>query len=146
MTPGLPPHFHSKLLSPFLSLLAKSHKKTAITDQNWEWAESGLLWGKLIYLYSVSAGLNTHCFSFHSLYSPSPPSQPNSLFYFFCCFFTLLHDINLCHHFPLRNSEKDSSACIKKCSHTTTTTKKKVFHTSALSSDLQLALSGTNTQ
>lgn len=60
-------HYISTAYFTVLSVsLHRSHHKTVIKDHNWEWAESGLLWGKLIYLYSVSAGLNTHCFSSHS--------------------------------------------------------------------------------
>lgn len=45
---------HPAVLS--VSSLHRSHQKPAI-KHNWEWAESGPLRGKLIYLYSVSAGL-----------------------------------------------------------------------------------------
>lgn len=80
MTPGLPLHFHSKLSSPsHASPHRKPYKKTVIKDHNREWAESGPLWGKLIYLYSVSAGLNTHCFSFSLALHTNPPSAATSL-------------------------------------------------------------------
>ena len=60
----------------------RSHHKTVIKEHKWEWAESGLLPGKLIYLYSVSAGLNTRCFSSRSHFTPSlPPSDKHSLFF-----------------------------------------------------------------
>lgn len=74
MTPGLPLHFHSKRSSlSCASPHRKPYKKTVIKDHNREWAESGPLWGKLIYLYSVSAGLNTHCFSFSLTLHTIPP-------------------------------------------------------------------------
>lgn len=106
-----------------LSLLCLSpqrpYKKTLIKDHNREWAESGLLWGKLIYLYSVSAGLNTHCFSFSlTLHTGPPPptnspfpSPTNALWWFPCT--SMWHHI--CHLLPGRKSEEDSSMRTEIC-------------------------------
>lgn len=59
-------HYISTAYSTVLSVsLHRSHQKTVIKDHNWEWAESGPLWGKLIYLYSVYASTLT-VFSSHS--------------------------------------------------------------------------------
>lgn len=54
-----------------LSSFHRNHQKTAI-KHNKEWADSGPLRGKLIYLYSLSAGLGV-CFSSrsHSINAPS---------------------------------------------------------------------------
>lgn len=118
MTPGLPLHFHSKLSSlSCASPHRKPYKKTVIKDHNREWAESGPLWGKLIYLYSVSAGLNTHCFSFSLTLHTIPPfrrhlsrSHPNEWWFFST---SMWHHI--CHRLPPRKSGKDSSARTKIC-------------------------------
>lgn len=84
MTPGLPciPTPHSTVLSVSPH---RNHQKTVIKDLDWEWAESGLLRGELIYLYFVSAGLNTHCSSTRSHFTQTPsltvfPSLKNIVF------------------------------------------------------------------
>lgn len=87
----------------------RSHQKTVIKDQNWEWPESGLHWGKLIYLYSVSAGLNTPCFSSHSHFTQSPLSLLSK----HSCFFCTSQWLQIFFHLPWWDCEKDSSTYIK---------------------------------
>lgn len=58
-------HYISTYSTVLSVSLHRSHQKTVIKDHNWEWAESGPLWGKLIYLYSVYASTLT-VFSSHS--------------------------------------------------------------------------------
>lgn len=67
---------HSTVLS--VSSFHRNHQKTAI-KHNWEWAESGTLRGKLIYLYSLSAGLGGLFFFLLALYKRSLCSPLDSL-------------------------------------------------------------------
>ncbi len=79
MTPGLPRYFHSTLCCP-LCLSSQRPSENSNKRHKWEWAESGMLRGKLIYLSSVSAGLDAHCFSSRSHFKHTPPSLPPPFF------------------------------------------------------------------
>lgn len=61
-----------------VSSFHRNHQKNAI-KHNWEWAESGPLRGKLIYLYSLSAGLGALFFFPLALYKCSLCSLLDSL-------------------------------------------------------------------
>lgn len=114
MTPGL--HYISTAHSTVLSVsLHRGHQKTVIKDHNWEWAESGLLRGKLIYLYSVSAGLNTLVvFLLAQHFTQTPLLSFFLSNKHFCFSYTSLW-LQIVFHLPWWDCAKDSSTCVKRC-------------------------------